>query len=973
MTPWAAKALAIAARRRGLLDATQVRGIERGPDGVDALRTWLPGCGLDPASIARLTALLPAPGTPPCGAWRPLAHLADGGMGTVWLAVRADGDRLVVIKRARPAPGDEGQRLNRRLGREAGFMRRLHHPAIVRCHDSGVDAEGAFFVVLEYIESGDLAGLVAERGALPARQALDILYQVADGLSEAHRLNLVHRDIKPSNIYVTARLQAKLADFGIARAAGSDSEVAMTMPGMAMGSPEWMAPEQVMGESAGVASDLYALGCVLHFALTGAPPYAGRPQEVMHQHVTGPLPDPRARMADLPEAVARLVLRCCAKDPAGRFPDVLALRAAIAEVREQVGGDDELVDEAGLLAAVPALAGWNDPTPSLGSTIPAAPGGDAGVVFRQAETGSQSVPQPDPHQPDTDRALDRRGATSTRRRSESGRQGAAKRLALAGSTAAVPLPDVLRTLREMRATGVLRLSAPQGWRDVVVCDGDPAHIDLVEPDQARSVVEALCEAGGVDPATWTTRLATHPQATVDQLASAVGDTATQVMTKAMTEDLLAVCQWTDVGFEFVDGAEGEDIAAQVAVGRSRGTRIATMGLLMEAARRADELDRLRGRLPPPTAVVAPVAALRDNLRAACARHPRSLAVELIDGTRSMAELAENPWLAADVVLAMVADGLAAGWLHVVDAASLVQAARAALAAGAADRAVHLLHHALAADGDHADARALLGEALAALPRAADAAAARPPSHVQDTLAGDPATAYAGEWLALLSRPDGEGLAVHLFARSAVMLGKMSKEPVQIAVRDYPVDQHIERLRRISRSHCEVRLRSDGHAEVIDQGTANGTSVDGTGLVAGAAMGIEAGREHRLDLADVVTLGVAVIAARPGPLVDGVPPGMLPPPIPDAVVLRRTANRPELAYALVTRRLTIGGPGADLPLPGLPSGPAIEVALRNGRWIVRSRSAGDGRGGPWSPAAIGARLAIGQTTLMLTVGDHAQYG
>jgi serine/threonine protein kinase len=343
LAPVAVRALVAAARQRRLLnDAASARlwkaAVAAGVADPDSIRQWLAETTSAGVDAAALTALLPAPGAMPFGAYPPLAHLADGGMGAVWLTCLTDGVTLAVLKVLPSGEAPDFDRLRRRFAREVTVTRNLHHPNILRCLDGGTSENGPF-LVLEYVPSGNLEELVVARGPLPEGVALTLAYQIADGLSEAHRQHLVHRDVKPANLFVTADGTAKIADFGIARLETGDG-AGLTVAGTVLGSPFYMSPEQVRGEKVGPAADIYSLGCVLFFSLVGQPPFPGRPHEVMRAHEISPPPDLASRGVKVCKATSAVLARCLAKRPEQRFANMLELLTQLAEAREAAGGPD---------------------------------------------------------------------------------------------------------------------------------------------------------------------------------------------------------------------------------------------------------------------------------------------------------------------------------------------------------------------------------------------------------------------------------------------------------------------------------------------------------------------------------------------------------------------------------------------------------------------------------------------------------
>lgn len=199
-------------------------------------------------------------------------EIGRGGMGAVWLATDTVLGREVAIKRIGVMPGTEDADLVR-AEREARLAARLNHPHVIAIYDL-VESEdrpgGEHWLVMEYVEGVPLSGLVRREGALSPDHAATILSQAADALVAAHAQGIVHRDVKPSNILVTPDGQAKLGDFGIARA---EADATLTQTGLVTGSPAYLAPEVASGGMATPASDVWALGATLYHALEGQPPF----------------------------------------------------------------------------------------------------------------------------------------------------------------------------------------------------------------------------------------------------------------------------------------------------------------------------------------------------------------------------------------------------------------------------------------------------------------------------------------------------------------------------------------------------------------------------------------------------------------------------------------------------------------------------------------------------------------------------
>jgi len=307
----------------------------------------------------RLGDLMPPTGHPGFGRWQALARLGGGAMGVVWLAAAAEGP-LVVVKTAlhpgrslmlsgdsggsvwtgdaaegeRPSPEAE---LHGRFAREARITASLTHPRIVPCLDGGIAADGTRYLVLAWVPEGDLAEELARGGPLRPAVALAVVDQIADALELAHGRGVIHRDLKPANIFVCADGSVLLGDFGLARATSAGA-TRMTMAGVAVGTPNAMAPEQIDGRDAvDGRADLYALGCLMYVCLTGRPPYAGRRAEVMQAHRTAPPPDLDDAIPGLPAGVAQLVSRLMQKRPEDRPDSAISVRTMLAPLLATYG------------------------------------------------------------------------------------------------------------------------------------------------------------------------------------------------------------------------------------------------------------------------------------------------------------------------------------------------------------------------------------------------------------------------------------------------------------------------------------------------------------------------------------------------------------------------------------------------------------------------------------------------------------
>jgi len=251
--------------------------------------------------------------------------LGRGGMGAVYLATdRELGERvaLKVITRELSEDGSVAERFRR----EAGAARKVTHPSVIRIHDLGT-ADGMLFLTMEYFAGRSLADLLQKRHVLPLEEAQTLLEQVCDGLMAAHAAGVVHRDLKPQNVLVNDRGEVRVIDFGIAKAGYMKT---MTVTGMMMGTPEYMAPEQVRGRPVDHRADIYSLGAMSYHMVCGRPPFvADTPIAVGFLHCSEDPTPPSQLTPALPDPVADALLRALAKEPRDRFDSVSDFRDAL--------------------------------------------------------------------------------------------------------------------------------------------------------------------------------------------------------------------------------------------------------------------------------------------------------------------------------------------------------------------------------------------------------------------------------------------------------------------------------------------------------------------------------------------------------------------------------------------------------------------------------------------------------------------
>ncbi len=288
---------------------------------------------------------------PVLGKYRLLERIGEGGMGTVYRARDDMLDREVAIKVLRPDLVRQPT-LVERFRTEAIALARLAHPRIATLY--GLERDGdELYMVMEFVSGETLEALVRREGKLSWRRAVTICAAVADALDHAHDHGVVHRDIKPANIMITPGDQVKVMDFGIARMAGSSRQ---TQHGHAVGTPAYMAPEQLRGEVGDGRTDLYALGAVCYELITGRIAFdADSDYQRLMQQMHQPPPVPSASQPDVPAVIDRAVRRALAKEPTQRFASAAAMRGALLAATEAVTRDRNAVDSRSAAVALVAL------------------------------------------------------------------------------------------------------------------------------------------------------------------------------------------------------------------------------------------------------------------------------------------------------------------------------------------------------------------------------------------------------------------------------------------------------------------------------------------------------------------------------------------------------------------------------------------------------------------------------------------
>ena len=271
--------------------------------------------------------------TPRIGSYRFLHPLGTGGMSSVFHAVHVKTGHEVAVKVLPRSLAKNPTLLQRFLG-EAKNAESLEHPNIASIFDRGFD-QGRHYLVLEYVEGGDLHDRIRANGPLGLSEAVKAIRAVAEGLLYALGRGVIHRDIKPANLLLTPGGQIKIIDLGLALQTENEDE-RVTRDGTTVGTVDYMSPEQARDSRAtSERSDIYSLGCTFYFLLTGKPPYpGGNVPDKLGRHCTAPIPDVRELRPEASEPLAALIKKMMAKKPEGRFPTYAALTAALDALPE---------------------------------------------------------------------------------------------------------------------------------------------------------------------------------------------------------------------------------------------------------------------------------------------------------------------------------------------------------------------------------------------------------------------------------------------------------------------------------------------------------------------------------------------------------------------------------------------------------------------------------------------------------------
>lgn len=278
-------------------------------------------------------------GTVFAGRYQVLEELGSGGMGKVYKVIDKEVNEKIAIKLLKPEISfDEGT--IERFRNELKLARKISHPNVCRMYDL-IKERGLYFITMEYVSGEDLKSTIERVGQLSVGKALAIAEQICKGLVEAHKLNVVHRDLKPHNIIIDRNGDARIMDFGIAQ---SLTTKGVTESGVMIGTPEYMSPEQALGEASDQRSDIYSLGIILFELLTGTVPFKGDTAVgVALKQKTELPPDPKSLNPQIPDEVSQLILRCLEKDKEKRYQSAALLLEELTQIHRGFPTTDRLV------------------------------------------------------------------------------------------------------------------------------------------------------------------------------------------------------------------------------------------------------------------------------------------------------------------------------------------------------------------------------------------------------------------------------------------------------------------------------------------------------------------------------------------------------------------------------------------------------------------------------------------------------
>ena len=265
------------------------------------------------------------------GRYKYIDKIGRGAFGTVLLMEDTVVDERLILKFLNPNVAQD-EEVMKRFVHELRYSRKITHKNVIRIYDF-LYIQGNYAISMEYFPSHTLGGEIVNEKPMELKRALGFGCDIATGMAVAHQVGIVHRDLKPANVLINQEGLLKIVDFGVA-AAQREGDTQLTKTGYVIGSPKYMAPEQILGKKVDERADIYAVGVMLYEMLTGVPPYSrGDHMSVMYQHVQGKAKLPQEVNPALPLGLSEVVTRAMSVDKAKRFQTMDELRAALERYR----------------------------------------------------------------------------------------------------------------------------------------------------------------------------------------------------------------------------------------------------------------------------------------------------------------------------------------------------------------------------------------------------------------------------------------------------------------------------------------------------------------------------------------------------------------------------------------------------------------------------------------------------------------
>jgi serine/threonine-protein kinase len=261
------------------------------------------------------------------GRYKYIERIGKGAFGTVLLMEDTVVDERLILKFLNPNVSED-EEMMKRFVHELRYSRKITHKNVIRIYDF-LHIQGNYAISMEYFPSHTLGAEVVNEKPMPLKRAVQFGVDMATGMAVAHQVGIVHRDLKPANVLINEAGLLKIVDFGVA-AAHREGDTQLTKTGYVIGSPKYMAPEQILGRKVDERADVYAIGVILYELFTGVPPYSrGDHMAVMYQHVQGKARPPQEVNPALPAGLGEIVVKAMTVDKAKRFQSMDELRTAL--------------------------------------------------------------------------------------------------------------------------------------------------------------------------------------------------------------------------------------------------------------------------------------------------------------------------------------------------------------------------------------------------------------------------------------------------------------------------------------------------------------------------------------------------------------------------------------------------------------------------------------------------------------------